>query len=105
MAKKENLIMELAEFKKNVSKVIPINKMILFGSHATGKTHKRSDVDLVIVSSKFKGKRSFKRANKLYDYWNLRLPVDFLCYTPEEFNKLRKQITIVMEADSTGIKI
>jgi len=54
MAKKQNLIRELAEFKKNVNKVIPIDKLILFGSHATGKTHKWSDVDLVIVSTKFK---------------------------------------------------
>ena len=105
MAKKQNLIRELAEFKKNVNKVIPIDKLILFGSHATGKTHRWSDVDLVIVSTKFKRKRSFKRANKLYDYWNLRLPVDFLCYTPEEFNRLRKQVTIVREAANTGINI
>ena len=105
MAKKENLIRELAEFKKNVNKVIPIDKLILFGSHATGKTHRWSDVDLVIVSSKFKRKRSFKRANKLYDYWNLRLPVDFLCYTPEEFSRLRKQVTIVREVANTRINI
>ena len=41
----------------------------------------------------------------MYDYWSLKYPVDFLCYTPEEFNKLKKQITIVREAVENGIEI
>jgi len=40
----------------------------------------------------------------MYDYWNLDLPVDFLCYTPKEFNKLKKQISIVKEAIENGIE-
>jgi len=47
----------------------------------------------------------FKRGAKMYDYWNLRMPVDFLCYSPEEFEKLSKQTTIVKEAIKTGIRI
>jgi len=34
-----------------------------------------------------------------------RYPVDFLCYTPEEFEKLRKRISIVSVALKTGIEI
>ena len=79
--------------------------MFLFGSYATGKTRKWSDVDLVIVSPKFRKKKSYQRARRLYDYWDLKYPVDFLCYTPEEFNKLKKQITIVKQAVETGIEI
>jgi len=41
----------------------------------------------------------------MYDYWNLNYPVDFLCYSPEEFNKLKKQITIVRGAVENGIEI
>ena len=41
----------------------------------------------------------------MYDYWNLNYPVDFLCYTPKEFNKLKNQITIVREAVRDGIEI
>jgi len=41
----------------------------------------------------------------LYDDWNLDLPVDFICYTPEEYKKLAKQITIVREAERNGIEI
>lgn len=97
--------MQLREFKKSVTVDLPIRKMYLFGSRAVGKPHKYSDVDLVIVSPKFKGLDFFKRGAKMYDYWNLKYPVDFLCYTPEEFNKLKKQITIVKEAVENGIEI
>ena len=79
--------------------------MIFFGSRATGRFNKDSDIDLVIVSPKFKRLNFFKRGAKMYDYWNLNYPVDFLCYTPEEFNKLKKQITIVREATKKGVEI
>ena len=105
MGKNEDLILELRRFKKDLSGYIPIRKMILFGSQARGKTHKWSDVDLLIVSDKFRRKKSFKRARGFYKYWNLDYPVDFLCYTPEEFNKLKKQFTMVREAVRNGIEV
>src|SRR3989338_10674316 len=88
----------LKEFKRNLTKKVTIDKMLLFGSRAYGKPHRWSDFDLIIVSKKFRNLDSLKRSLGFYDYWNLNYPVDFLCYTPEEFNKLKKQITIVREA-------
>ncbi|MBS3157420.1 nucleotidyltransferase domain-containing protein [Candidatus Woesearchaeota archaeon] len=105
MDKKKSLIKKLKVFRSTINSEIPIKKMFLFGSYATGKTRKWSDVDLVIVSPKFRKKKSYQRARRLYDYWDLKYPVDFLCYTPEEFNKLKKQITIVKQAVETGIEI
>ncbi|MBI2558984.1 nucleotidyltransferase domain-containing protein [Candidatus Woesearchaeota archaeon] len=95
----------LKEFKRNLTKRVPIDKMLLFGSRAYGKPHRWSDFDLIIVSKKFRNLDSLKRSLGFYDYWNLNYPVDFLCYTPEEFNKLKKQITIVREAIKEGIEI
>ena len=105
MDKKKALIKDLKEFKRIVKKEIPITKMLLFGSQAIGKTHRWSDVDLIVVSDNFRRKRSFKRANKLYDFWFIDHPVDFLCYTPEEFDRLKKQFTVVREAIKNGIEI
>ncbi len=45
--------------------------MILFGSSANGKTHKDSDVDLIIVSPKFKGLNYMQRGTRMYDYRSL----------------------------------
>ena len=101
---RKELIKKLGEFKKKIEKKYDIDFIILFGSRVKGKIHEASDVDLIIVG-KFKGKNSLQRAPKLYLEWNLDLPVDFLCYTPNEFNKLKKQISIVKEAIKNGIEI
>ncbi len=99
--KKSKLIKQLKGFKiKN-----NIEKMYLFGSRASGEVHRWSDVDLIIVSKRFKGKGVLKRSPPLRMKWNLKYPVDMLCYTPEEFKKKSRQITIVSEAVKTGIEI
>ena len=93
------------EFKRKLSEYLPLKKLILFGSRASGKKHEFSDFDLIVVSPKFKRKKMFERGIVLYDYWNMNYPVDFLCYTPEEFDRLKKKVTIVREALKQGIEI
>lgn len=104
MGKKE-IIKELKTFKRDLKKKIYINKMLFFGSRASGKPKQHSDIDLIIVSKDFKGKRFRNRAIGFYNYWNLNYAVDFLCYTPAEFKRLSKQITIVSQAIKEGIEI
>lgn len=36
---------------------IVVSFVVLFGSHAQGKTHKWSDIDLIVVSPRFDGQR------------------------------------------------
>ena len=95
----------LKEFKRRLSQKIQINKMILFGSRANGKPTRWSDFDLIVVSNDFKKSESLGRTIGFHNYWDIDYPVDFLCYTPEEFNKLKNQITIVREAVNNGIEI
>lgn len=90
MDRKETIKL-LVSFKAKVNKKAPITEMILFGSRTRGKYHKDSDVDLTIVSPKFQDLNYFKRSSKMYKLWNYDLPVDFLCYTSEEFNKLKNK--------------
>ncbi len=105
MVGEKDLVGELKRFKIKTSADTPIQKLILFGSRTTGKAKEDSDVDLILISEKFKRLNFIKRAAKMYDYWDLNLPVDFLCYTPKEFEKLRKQVSIVSEALKKGIEI
>jgi len=105
MGGRKSIKEKLRQFRSNVNKDIPIKNMILFGSRISGKTGRDTDIDLIVVSPKFRNLDFFQRGAKMYDYWDLRYPVDFLCYTPEEFNKLKKQITIVKEAVENGIEI
>lgn len=92
-------------FKKKLSKKFKIDKIVFFGSRVTGKKHRYSDFDLIIVSKNFMGKKFRYRPIGFYSCWDLNYPVDFLCYTPEEFKKLSRQITIVSQAVKEGIEI
>ncbi|MBI4181390.1 MAG: nucleotidyltransferase domain-containing protein [Candidatus Aenigmarchaeota archaeon] len=105
MSEKDRLILQLRRFRAAASREVPIEHMFLFGSRAWGIPHRYSDIDLVLVSRAFRRLGFRWRATKMYDFWTLHLPVDFLCYTPEEFNRLRRQRTIVREAVEHGIEI
>lgn len=95
----------IKDFKAAAGKHMEIDKILLFGSFARGDSHQWSDIDLVIVSKDFAGIKRVRRPIKLYDYWTVKYPVEFLCYTPEEFEKMSKKITIVREAVREGVEI
>jgi len=95
------IIKKLRDFLKKHA----IEKAILFGSYARGEAKKDSDIDLILVSKEFEGKSPLKRPVRFYMDWRMGYPVDFLCYTPEEFNNLRKQVSIVSQALKEGIEI
>jgi predicted nucleotidyltransferase len=105
MDRKSGIIKGLKEFKKRLSQKIPVEKILFFGSMVSGEPHRYSDIDLIIVSHRFHGVPSYKRPLGFYKYWELDYPVDFLCYTPEEFESLSKRATIVSEALKEGIII
>ena len=98
-------VKQLELFKRNVQRDTPLTKMILFGSRVSGKPHRDSDIDLILVSSSFRKQKSLYRGMGLYKYWDLDYPVDFLCYTPEEFKRLKQKITLVQKAAKEGIEI
>ncbi len=102
---RDTVIGQLKEFKKDVERVYGIEKMVVFGSRARGDYRKNSDIDLILVSKKFRGKSVLKRPLGLHFYWNLNLPVDFICYTPKEFEKLKKQVSLVSQALKEGIEV
>ena len=105
MGEKEYLIKSLKTFLGKLNKDIKIQKVILFGSRARGNFNEDSDIDLIIVSDDFQDMNFFERVKKMYDYWEIDYPVDFICYTSGEFDKLKKRVSIVTQAIKEGIEI
>jgi predicted nucleotidyltransferase len=71
-------------------KRLNIEKIILFGSQATGKATIESDVDILIISKDFKGKDIFERAEltkepEIMTIKKFMVPLDIITMTPEEF--------------------
>ena len=65
-------------------------KIILFGSFASGKENNDSDIDLLIIQDTNLPRhlRSFEIRKSLI---GMMVPIDILVYNPEEFEKEKKE--------------
>jgi len=90
----------IAEIKKNN---FPIKKVILYGSYAKGKQNKWSDLDICIISAKFKGK-----IDPIEYLWTKRSAMDAeamispVGYHPDDFVD---EDPLAYEIKKTGIEV
>lgn len=64
-------------------------KVILFGSRVVGKTHKWSDIDLVVI--KKTNVRFYNRIGEALSAMPYDIPIDVVVYTPEEFEEIKQK--------------
>lgn len=76
-------------FAKALRKQMNVNRLILFGSPARGDNFVTSDFDFVLVSDAFSGTPFVRRAARLYGLWHSSRDLELLCYTPEEWQRLK----------------
>jgi predicted nucleotidyltransferase len=63
-------------------------KIILYGSHASGTSEAVSDIDVVIISDDFAGKGYWERIDILTDViYAMSAPLEAVAMTPEEWNR------------------
>ncbi len=81
---------------------LPIERVILFGSYAKGKQHKWSDIDLCIISPKFKN--SWQALQYL---WSKRIKDSGLTIEPMGFNPkdFKNNDSLIYEIQRAGIEI
>lgn len=80
-------------------------RIIMFGSRARGEHLEDSDIDIIVVSEKFEKIDFRERIIMAYGLWDKKQGLNIICYTPEEFEKKKKQIGIVKTAVEEGIRI
>ena len=80
----------MLNYVKELQSRIPVEKIILFGSYAYGKPTKSSDIDIAVVSDKFKRMDDIKRimllsdcARKIKSY----VDIDPIGFTEKELEK------------------
>lgn len=95
-----------------LEKVLPLLKqeidpevVLLFGSRVDGTATEHSDIDVVILSSKFQGIPLLKRMPMLLRMVRFEKHVDYLCYTAEEFSVLKHRSVILREAATRGVRV
>ena len=101
----ERMKRDLKKFLRLTKKNYNIKKAILFGSRARGDYFLDSDVDIILVSENFKNFKFTDRIANISEFWNSPVDLEPLCYTPEEFERKKKQIGIVRQAVKEGIEI
>ena len=77
--------------------------IILFGSRARGEARPESDIDLILVSGRFRGTKFINRMGRFLQAVRPHRHVDAICYTPEEFEERRQQVPMIAEACETGV--
>ena len=98
------------KYLDKIQEVYEPQQIWLWGSRAYGTPHEYSDIDLIVVSESFANVRfiqrmpSFLRKLGLVTDTSVEV-LDVLCYTPEEFERKKNQISIVREAVRKGIQI
>ena len=83
---------------------LPITKAILYGSYAKNKQNEWSDIDLCIVSPRFKN--SFSALNYLWmkrKIFDPRYAIEPIGFTPQDFTN--KYDSLINEIKTTGIEI
>ena len=93
------------DYAKRISKEenIPINKVMIFGSHAKGTTHKWSDIDVCLISPRFKDE-----FEALQFLWTRKSDEDVMArLEPVGFSKkiFREGSSLIKEIKETGVEI
>ena len=82
---------------------LPIQKAILFGSYSKGKQHKWSDIDLCIISPKFKG--AFNATQYLWTkrkIFDVKYAIEPIGFNPKDF---KHDSALTSEIKRTGIEV
>lgn len=72
-----------------LSKSDNVNRISLFGSYARSKADLFTDLDILIIMDTHKP--FLERMKEVYALLALPVDADILCYTPQEFERLKKR--------------
>ena len=92
-------------FAEAVRHRVMIKRILLFGSRARGDHFVTSDYDFIIVSDDFKGVPFVERAAPLYECWDATVDMEALCYTVDEWRRLKDKRGILLNAQRDGVEI
>jgi hypothetical protein len=95
----------LTALRERLEERFRVERMILFGSRARGDHLLSSDVDVIIVSPDFADLPFLQRIREVAVLWDGDVPLEPVCYTPEEFARKRLGIGIARRAAEEGREV
>ncbi|MFN7182338.1 MAG: nucleotidyltransferase domain-containing protein [Planctomycetota bacterium] len=100
MERKKFLTYNLEGILNSLIRKYKPEEIFIFGSYASGNLKDTSDIDLLII--KRTDKHFIDRLQEVASLCNYDIGVDFLVYTPEEFEKKKKSHFIKEEVLKKG---
>ena len=95
----------LAESLGRIREALDPQVLVFFGSRVSGHTDEWSDIDLFVVSDRFREMRVLARMELFHQVAQPHMHVDAICYTPEEFERMVRQPTLIREVMESGLRI
>ena len=84
--KKAQVINKVKDYVRRINRKYPVDKAILFGSYATGKTQRSSDIDLAVFSRVVTDRNRLKiAADMLRETSGYRLDIQPLVFSYRDF--------------------
>ena len=84
---------------------VKVEKLILFGSFATGANREGSDIDVVVISKDFAGKDYWQRTDILSQaIYEVFEPIEAVALTPDEWEKKESVVVDYAATASIGSK-
>ena len=77
-------------------------KNLLFGSRIKSTANENSDIDVIVVSNAFANIPFIERMSLILKMIRFPKHIDFICYSPEEFERIKNKSSVLMDALETG---
>jgi len=99
----------IAKFKKDAApklvKEFKPRKIIVFGSRMQGTAKRDSDIDVIVVSSYFSEIPFLKRMPLVLKKLSFPKHVDYICYTPVEYERIKVESFTIRDALENALEI
>ena len=99
----------MERFKHSLKELnIAVKRMIIFGSHASGKNQEHSDIDVVVISDDFRDMNLLRRQEIIglaLARAKILEPIEALGYTEEEYDSKEEGTFISDEVKSKGVQV
>jgi hypothetical protein len=95
----------ILEILPKIKEVLNPQSVIIFGSRVKGKGSEESDIDVLIVSDYFSDKSFLGRMPMMLRTFRFPRSVDYLCYSPDEFEIIKSNSIVVKEALNEGMRV
>jgi hypothetical protein len=96
----EEIERAVARLRSRLTDRYPDARAYLFGSYASGTWLEDSDLDILLVSDRFRGQSFAERIAKVRRLVPNDVPFEILAYTPKEFERAKTRSVVIQDAST-----